>query len=83
MATFENQLTALETVVEQLERGDLTLEQSVKLFEDGVRLSEACKRDLDAAEGRIEVLADKGSGKMVPRPLDVSNSEADPPEDIE
>jgi exodeoxyribonuclease VII small subunit len=56
MAKFEEQLTALETVVEKLERGELSLDESVALFEEGVRLSTACKKDLDAAEGRIQAL---------------------------
>lgn len=73
MATFEEQLTALEGVVEQLERGDLTLEDSVRLFEEGVRLSKACKQELDAAEGRIELLVESASGKMQPTPMDVES----------
>ncbi len=56
MASFEEQLTELETVVEQLERGDLTLEDSVALFERGMQLSEACKGQLASAESRIQVL---------------------------
>ena len=44
MASFEEQLTQLEAVVDRLERGELTLDESVRLFEDGVRLSNACKR---------------------------------------
>ena len=56
MASFEEQLAELEKVVEQLERGDLTLEDSVGLFERGVHLSNACKSQLASAESRIEVL---------------------------
>lgn len=70
MASFEEQLTALESVVEQLERGELTLEDSVRLFEEGVRLSKACKKELDSAEGRIEILVESSSGKMQPTQLD-------------
>lgn len=77
MATFEEQLTALEGVVEQLERGDLTLEDSVRLFEEGVRLSKACKGELDSAEGRIEVLVEGASGKMQPARMDVEGDEDD------
>jgi exodeoxyribonuclease VII small subunit len=62
MAKFEENLTALETVVERLERGDLSLEDSVKLFEQGVALSAACKVELDAAEGKIQVLLDPARG---------------------
>ena len=58
MAKFEDNLTSLETVVERLERGDLSLEDSVKLFEQGVALSAACKVELDAAEGKIQILLD-------------------------
>lgn len=56
MASFEEQLAELEKVVEQLERGDLTLEDSVGLFERGVHLSNACKTQLASAESRIQVL---------------------------
>ena len=60
MAGFEEQLTALEVVVERLERGELTLDESVRLFEEGVKLSEACKKELEAAEGKIQVLGERG-----------------------
>ena len=58
MPSFEEQLAELEAVVEQLEKGDLTLEQSVSLFERGVYLSNACKTQLSSAESRIQVLLD-------------------------
>lgn len=72
MAKFEENLTALETVVERLERGDLSLEDSVKLFEQGIVLSGACKAELDAADGRIQVLLNRGSGSgsAVDLPMD-------------
>jgi exodeoxyribonuclease VII small subunit len=75
MAKFEEQLTALETVVERLERGELSLDESVQLFEEGVKLSNACKKELDAAEGRIQVLVD-GRGE----PADLTLEEG---EDVE
>jgi exodeoxyribonuclease VII small subunit len=62
MPGFEDRLTALETVVERLERGDLSLDESVRLFEEGIKLSNACKKDLDVAEGRIQVLLDAEAG---------------------
>jgi exodeoxyribonuclease VII small subunit len=61
--TFETQLAELETVVERLERGELSLEDSVRLFEEGVRLSNACKQELESAEGRIQVLLEPQTGK--------------------
>jgi exodeoxyribonuclease VII small subunit len=75
MANFEEQLTALETVVERLERGELSLDESVRLFEEGVKLSNACKKELEAAEGRIQVLVEGGSGKMRVVDLDVEGEE--------
>jgi exodeoxyribonuclease VII small subunit len=58
MASFEDQMAELEKVVDQLEKGDLTLEESVRLFERGVQLSNACKAQLASAESRIQVLLD-------------------------
>jgi exodeoxyribonuclease VII small subunit len=64
MAGFEEHLTQLESVVERLEKGDLTLEDSVRLFEEGVKLSAACKAELEEAEGRVMVLVEGKGGKM-------------------
>ena len=71
MPTFEENLKALETVVEQLERGDLPLEDSVKLFEQGMALSAACKQDLEAAEGKPQVLMKQQNGKMEAKDLNL------------
>jgi exodeoxyribonuclease VII small subunit len=71
MADFEKQLTALESVVERLEQGDLSLEESVRLFEEGIKLSDACKKELEAAEGKIQLLVERGSGGMKVVDLDV------------
>lgn len=66
MASFEEKLTALEQVVERLERGELGLDESVRLFEEGVGLSHACRVELEAAEGRIQVLVEpEGRGVRV------------------
>jgi exodeoxyribonuclease VII small subunit len=77
MAKFEENLAALEAVVEKLERGDLSLEDSVKLFEDGVGLSNACKAELDAAEGKVQVLIEQSNGKAVVTDLEVEEDEDD------
>jgi exodeoxyribonuclease VII small subunit len=71
MASFEEQLAALESVVEQLERGELPLDESVRLFEEGVKLSNACKKELEAAEGRIQVLVEHRSGGLRVADLEV------------
>lgn len=59
MANFEEKLNSLEAVVERLERGELSLDESVKLFEDGMQLSAACRKELEAAEGRIQQLVEQ------------------------
>jgi exodeoxyribonuclease VII small subunit len=71
MANFEEQLMALESVVEKLERGELSLDESVHLFEEGVKLSNACKKELEAAEGRIQILVEQGRNAMRVVDLDV------------
>lgn len=74
MADFEDKLAALELVVDKLERGDLPLDESVRLFEEGVKLSDACKKELEEAEGRIQVLVERGN-RMVATDLDVEIGE--------
>jgi exodeoxyribonuclease VII small subunit len=53
---FEESLKRLEDIVKQLEQGDLTLDASLKLFEDGIKLSRLCSRQLEEAERRVEML---------------------------
>ncbi|HEX6126517.1 MAG TPA: exodeoxyribonuclease VII small subunit [Pyrinomonadaceae bacterium] len=62
--TFEASLAELEKIVEQLENGDLALEESLQLFEKGVKLSRECRERLSEAERRIEVLMKDGSGNL-------------------
>jgi exodeoxyribonuclease VII small subunit len=59
--TFEASLEELERIVKELEKGDLPLEQSLHLFENGMRLSAECKRQLEEAESRVEILMKRGS----------------------
>ena len=69
MARFEESLTKLEEIVAQLERGDLALEDSVRLFEEGTRLSAECRKQLEEAEGKVEVLAKQRDGSMKREPF--------------
>ncbi len=62
--TFEASLNELERIVKQLEDGDMPLEESLKLFEDGVRLSRECRERLTNAEKRIEVLMKEADGTI-------------------
>ncbi len=59
--SFEENLNELETVVKQLESGDLPLEKALEYFERGVTLSEACRKQLEEAEKKIEILLKKNN----------------------
>jgi exodeoxyribonuclease VII small subunit len=69
---FEAGLEELENIVRELEKGDLPLEQSLALFENGMRLSAECRRQLENAETRVELLMRKGS-EMTAVPFDSEN----------
>jgi len=66
MPSFEESLKKLENIVDKLEKGDLPLEESLKLFEQGVGLSSACKKELDAAEGKVQMLVKQRDGSLKP-----------------
>lgn len=54
--TFEKALTDLETIIAQLEQGELSLEESIKIYEDGVKLTAFCNNEIKNAKLRIEEL---------------------------
>jgi exodeoxyribonuclease VII small subunit len=66
--SFEKGLEELEEIVRNLERGELSLEDSILLFEKGMSLSNTCRQQLEEAETRVELLIRKG-GKMSPEPF--------------
>ncbi len=68
VASFEASLDELEKMVKELEGGDLALERSLELFEKGMNLSEACRKQLEHAETRVETLIRK-DGKWQPEPF--------------
>jgi exodeoxyribonuclease VII small subunit len=63
--SFEAALQKLDEIVQRLEKGELPLEESLKLYEDGIRLSRICHAKLDEAEGRIELLMKDARGDLV------------------
>jgi exodeoxyribonuclease VII small subunit len=72
--SFEAGLQQLETIVKEMESGELPLERALELFERGMKLSDACRKQLEEAETRVEVLmkragAAAGEEKMQPQPL--------------
>ena len=68
--SFEASLEALEKIVHELERGDLPLEKSLELFEQGIALSRQCQERLSQAERRIEVLLRDNQGRTVVSPFE-------------
>jgi exodeoxyribonuclease VII small subunit len=69
LAKFEDCLQRLEKIVEELEKGEVPLEKSLTLFEEGMQLSAACRKELDEAEGKVEILL-KQSGKLQAEPFE-------------
>jgi len=63
LAKFEECLERLEKIVQELERGEVPLEKSLTLFEEGMELSASCRKQLDEAEGKVEILL-KQNGKL-------------------
>ncbi|MFT3745914.1 MAG: exodeoxyribonuclease VII small subunit [Pyrinomonadaceae bacterium] len=70
--SFETSLAELETIVGRLENGDLPLEESLELFEKGIKLSRECRTRLTNAERRIEILMKDGNGELTAKELDLS-----------
>ncbi len=67
---FESSLEELERIVRELEQGELTLEKSLDLFEQGVKLSRECQERLSQAERRIEILMRDNQGRATVQPFD-------------
>jgi len=69
LAKFEECLQRLEKIVQELEKGEVSLEKSLTLFEEGIQLASACRKELEQAEGRVEVLLKK-NGKLQAEPFE-------------
>jgi exodeoxyribonuclease VII small subunit len=72
LATFEESLKKLDEIVGALEGGNLPLEDSIKLFEEGVQLSAVCKQELETAEGKVQMLIKQRDGSMKAEPFPAS-----------
>jgi exodeoxyribonuclease VII small subunit len=70
---FERSLARLEEVVRKLESPQLSLDDAMQLFEEGVALSRECQKQLEEAEGRVEILLKKADGKLTPEPFELDN----------
>lgn len=67
---FERCLSRLEEIVRRLEAPSLSLDDAMKLFEEGVELSRECQKQLEQAEGQVEILLKKADGKLHPEPFE-------------
>jgi exodeoxyribonuclease VII small subunit len=67
---FEDCLQRLESIVDELEKGEVPLEKALSLFEEGMQLSTSCRKELEEAEGKVEILL-KQNGKLQPEPFEV------------
>lgn len=72
--SFEEGLAELETIVDQLEHGELPLEKSLDLFEKGVKLSDSCRKQLQEAESKVEILLKK-EGRVEAEPFTLDDGE--------
>ncbi|NCB28862.1 MAG: exodeoxyribonuclease VII small subunit [Clostridia bacterium] len=68
--TFEESMAELEAIVRELESGDIPLERSMKLFEEGTKLSAALSRQLDTAEQKVTLLLQKQDGEVAEQPFE-------------
>jgi exodeoxyribonuclease VII small subunit len=73
---FEASLGQLEKLVAQMEDGDLTLEQSLKAFEEGVKLTRECQQTLAQAEQKVQLLMEQ-NGELVTEPFDAKESDSE------
>lgn len=69
---FEKSLARLEEVVKKLESSTLSLDEATRLFEEGVELSRECQKQLEEAEGRVEILLKKAGGKVIAEPFEAA-----------
>lgn len=74
---FEKNLQRLDAIVQQLDDAELPLEKALVLYEEGMKLSEVCHKQLEEAEGRVEILMKKAGGKIVAEPFEPEETHKD------
>jgi exodeoxyribonuclease VII small subunit len=72
---FEQAMERLEQIVESLEGGDLNLEESLKIFEEGMKLIRFCSKKLDEAEQKVTLLMKESGGQLTQQPFDLEDKE--------
>lgn len=74
---FEQSMQTLETIVKQLEAGDLPLEDSLKIYEQGVKLAAQCQKALTQAEQKVAILSNMGTEKEIVEPYNRQQEQDD------
>ena len=72
---FEKAMTRLESIVEELERGDLNIDKSLEVFEEGIKMSRVCSKKLNEAEAKIEKLTKGKKGDLVTELFPLDNND--------
>ncbi|MDP6477776.1 MAG: exodeoxyribonuclease VII small subunit [Nitrospinaceae bacterium] len=72
---FEKAMTRLEKIVEELERGDLDIDKSLEIFEEGIKMSRICSKKLNEAEAKIEKLTKGKKGELVTELFPISEND--------
>ena len=75
--TFESSIKRLEEIVHDLEKGDLSLEDSLKVFEEGMGLIKFCSERLEEVQQKVTMLVKEGGGKYVQEPFEIEKNEED------
>jgi exodeoxyribonuclease VII small subunit len=75
--TFENAMKRLEAIVQEIESGDLTLDEALKKFQEGVKLSKFCSNKLDETEKKVSILLKDEEGNVCEKPFSPESSEND------
>jgi exodeoxyribonuclease VII small subunit len=74
---FEKNLARLDAIVHALEDTDIPLDKALVLYEEGMKLSEFCHKQLEEAEGRVEIMTRKVGGKLVAEPFPTEETDAE------
>lgn len=77
--TFEESMKRLEEIVQQLEGGDMPLEESLSVFEEGMKLAAFCSRKLEEAEKKVTLLVREQDGGLLEKPFGPGDSEDETP----
>jgi len=75
--SFEKNIERLDAIVRQLEDADLPLEKALEIYEEGMKLSEVSQKQLQEAEGRIQILMKRAGGKMAAEPFEEEEKETE------